>query len=230
MNWINFKGMDSGALEGLIIRELPPISKPPLRFETTVIDGRDGDITESLGYLAYDRTAKIGLAMDYDINHIIQFFKGKGSAIFSNEPDKVYNCEIFDSINFERLVRFRVADVKFHTQPFKYLKYEPPVILEIDAETELQVTNVGNETSKPIIILYGQGIVTISLNDHAIFQVNIDDEYVVIDSENEEAYNESVLKNRFMVGQFPTLKTGLNVITWTGNLTKIEVQPKSRWL
>lgn len=230
MNWINFKGIDSRDLEGLIICQLPPISKPQMRTETTVIEGKDGDITESLGYSSYDKTLKIGVSVGFDINQIIKYFGGKGEAIFSNEPDKVYNCEIFDKIAFERLVKFKTANVKFHTQPFKYLRDEQPVVLEISEETQLEIVNFGNEKSKPIITLYGEGIVTISLNDHAIFQINIDDEYVVIDSENEEAYKENILKNRYMVGQFPILETGSNIITWVGSLTKIEIQPKSRWV
>ena len=41
---------------------------------------------------------------------------------------------------------------------------------------------------------------------------------------------DTVLKNRNMVGEFPNLKSGINKISWSGNLTKIEIQPKSRWL
>lgn len=230
MSWINFKGADSRDLKGLVLCELPPISKPQIRIETTVIEGKNGDISESLGYSAYDKTLKIGLSAGFDINQIIKYFSGKGEVIFSNEPDKAYNCEIFDGVDFERLVKFRTANIKFHTQPFKYLKDEQPTILVIEDEKELEVKNVGNEVSKPIITLYGEEIVTISINNHAIFRINIDDNCVVIDSENEEAFKENTLKNRYMMGQFPSLELGLNIITWTGTLSKIKIYPKSRWL
>ena len=52
----------------------------------------------------------------------------------------------------------------------------------------------------------------------------------MIDSINEEAYKNETLKNRNMSGEFPILESGVNIITWTGNLTKIKVEPKSRWL
>lgn len=229
-NYIIWNGRDSRDLEGLIICELPPITKPKMRIETTEIDGKDGDILENIGYSSYAKTLKIGLTKDYDINEIIEYFTGKGEVVFSNEPDKYYVCEIFDEINFERLVRFKTADVNFHTQPFKYLLNEQPITLEINDETELEVTNAGLQVSKPIITLFGDGIVTISINDHAIFEINIDDEFVVIDSEKEEAYKGNILKNRSMVGKFPTLNSGSNIITWVGNLERIEVLPKSRWL
>ena len=54
--------------------------------------------------------------------------------------------------------------------------------------------------------------------------------YIVVDSLNEEAYKEGILKNRQMTGQFPVLKPGLNTISWSGSLTKLKVEPKSRWL
>lgn len=53
---------------------------------------------------------------------------------------------------------------------------------------------------------------------------------VTIDSLKEEAYLDGVYKNRNMLGEFPKLEVGKNTISWTGTLTKIEIQPKSRWL
>ena len=53
---------------------------------------------------------------------------------------------------------------------------------------------------------------------------------VTIDSLEEEAYHEGVYKNRNMLGEFPKLSVGKNTISWTGTLTKISIEPKSRWL
>ena len=92
------------------------------------------------------------------------------------------------------------------------------------------ITNQGLENSKPIITLYGSGDVTFNLNGIDVFTVNIDSDYITIDSEKQEAYKNGTLKNRKMNGDFPLLKPGINTITWTGTLTKIIVDPKSRWL
>lgn len=201
-----------------------------MRIETTVIDGLDGDIRENLGFDSYDKIMKIALTRNFNINEIIQYLSGKGEIIFSNEPDKFYNAEIVESIDFERLIKFRIATVKIHVQPYKYLVYEAPVSLEITNEYSVFVENVGIENSKPVIILFGDGIVEISINYVAIFQINIDDEFVIIDSLLEESYKGNVLKNRLMTGEFPKLQVGGNIISWTGNLTRIIVKPKPRWL
>lgn len=120
MSYIELNGVRNTDLTGLLIQSLPPISKPAMRTEIEEIDGRDGDIITELGYAAYDRTVKIGLYGRFDINEVIAFFASKGKAVFSDEPDKYFFYNIIEQIDFERLLRFREAQVTFHCQPFKY--------------------------------------------------------------------------------------------------------------
>ena len=150
----------------------------------------------------------------------------------SNEPDKVYKCQIIEKIDYNKLLRFKTATVKFYTQPFKYKKDEPKVSLNINEETSIVVNNIGLEKSKPIIKLTGSGTVAIQLNGATIFNYNFPDNEseVIIDSIKEEAYLNGFYKNRNMTGEFPILELGENTISWSGNLTKIEIDPKSRWL
>lgn len=120
MNYVILNGVKSTLIKGLMIQELPPVSKPLIRTKREEIDGRDGDIVTKLGYSAYDKEMSIGLFGDFDINEVIAFFDSEGAVIFSNEPDKYYLYEIYEQIDFERLIRFRTATVKFHVQPFKF--------------------------------------------------------------------------------------------------------------
>ena len=231
MSYIIWKNKNSNEISGLLITELPPISKPKMRTSTTEIDGLDGDIVEYLGYKSYDKTISIGLTRNYDLNAIMSYFNGDGELILSNEPDKYYKAQIIDTIDYNKLINFKTAKVKFHVQPYKYLNSESSLILEINDETSLNVENKGLEKSKPIITLYGSGTIQLLINNLSVCSVNIEeDEYITIDSEKEEAYFGSVLKNRQMQGDFPILNSGINNVSWTGNLTKIESQPKSRWL
>ena len=96
----------------------------------------------------------------------------------------------------------------------------------------LKITNVGLEKSKPIITLEGTGTIEISLNGFNLFKYVFpeNETKVVIDSLEEEAYLDNVLKNRNMLGTFPIFEVGENTISWSGNLTKISIEPKSRWL
>ena len=232
MSKINWKGIDSDTITGLIISELPPISKPKMKTTITKIDGRDGDIIEELGYESYTKGIKVGLSKNYDIDEVIKYFTGSGDLIMSNEPDKVYKCQILEKIDYNKLLRFKTATVKFYTQPFKYKKDEQKVVLNIDTETSISVDNIGLEKSKPIIKLTGSGTVAIQLNGATVFNYTFpeNESEVIIDSIQEEAYLNGFYKNRNMAGEFPILDIGENTISWSGNLTKIEIEPKSRWL
>lgn len=117
---ITLNGQESSDIEGLLIQSLPPISKPLMRTQIEEIDGRDGDVITKLGFSAYTKQITIGLYGDFDIDEVIAYFNSEGTVTFSNEPDKYYNYQIIDQIDFERLIRFRTATVTFHVQPFKY--------------------------------------------------------------------------------------------------------------
>lgn len=229
---IIWKNIDSRTIEGLIICELPPITKPKMKTAVIQIDGRDGDIIEELGYESYTKIVKIGLTRNYDINKVIKYFTGSGDLNLSNESDKIYKCRIIDKIDYEKLLRFKTAVVKFHTQPFKYLKEEEEYGLEITTETSLIVNNIGLEMSKPIITLSGSGTITLSVNNSTVFNYTFpeNETEVVIDSQEEEAYLNGVYKNRNMTGVFPKLEPGENEISWSGSLNKIKIEPKSRWI
>lgn len=229
---IIWKGTASTTIAGLLITELPPITRAAMRQDRTEIDGRDGDIEEDLGYEAYKKTVRIGLTRDYDVDAIAKYFSGTGELVISNEPNKVYKASCKDSIDFEKLLRFKTADVKFAVQPFKYLKDEAPVVQTITSSLPISkvVNNAGLEVSKPLIKLEGSGIINLTVNALAVCDITIDEAYVWLDSEALEAYITGKLKNQMMNGNFPLLQPGANTIGWTGALTKITVYPRSRWL
>ena len=229
---ITWKNKSSKEIEGLIITNTPPITKPKMKVDKIEIDGRDGDIIEKVGYESYTKNVGIGLARKYDIDEVIKYFTGDGELILSDEPDKVYIASIFDDVDYERLLQIRKATVKFHVQPYKYLKDESKVSLSITTQTSVEVENKGLEVSKPIFMLEGSGTIEIAVNGINIFKYTFPngENKVIVDSLKEEAYLEGVYKNRNMLGESPKLEVGNNTISWTGTLTKIEIEPKSRWL
>ena len=358
MNYIEINGIKSTLVQGLIIQALPPITKPKMRTSVEEIDGRDGDIITELGYSAYDKEISIGLYGDFKIDDVISYFSKSGEVVFSNEPDKYYNFAILDQIDFERLIRFKTAKVKFHVQPFKYsdvdrvynvdnnyIKLLPynntvngitasytggklnlkgtatqnaefyiPIVLEkmvasnysliatssgtvngsairlisespIDRNSfgqgyvsltnngtakksaydtgsliykyvwlfvpkgttvngnvtiilknddlhGITIVNRGNIISRPKITIYGTGNVDLSINNSLILTLNINDNYIIVDSAELNAYNENGLKNRLVKGDISNvyLNVGENSITWTGNIDSVNIKNFSRWL
>lgn len=232
-NYIILNGNISTNIQGLLIQSLPPISKPKIRTQVEEIDGRDGDIITPLGYGAYDKQLSIGLYGDFDIDEVIKYFDTKGIVIFSNEPDKYYNYQITEQIDFERLIRFRTATVTMHMQPFKYSAEDNSKEFNINNETSIQIRNTGNIYSKPKMIITGSGNIGIYLNEVQIFQIELGElGNITIDTNLMEAYNETNLLNRLVTGNYDNFKlnVGNNIISWTGSITKIEIDNYSRWI
>ena len=157
-NTITLNGIESTEIAGLLIQSLPPISKPLMRTEIEEIDGRDGDIVTSLGFSAYNKELTIGLYGDFDINEVISYFTSQGTVIFSNEPDKYYNYQIIEQIDFERLVRYRTATVTLHTQPFKYSTDENARTFDVNLLNASTFTQTNNGVTATV----QNGVLTVS--------------------------------------------------------------------
>jgi predicted phage tail component-like protein len=231
MNYIIWNNKDSREIKGLLISELPPITKPNMRVKETVIDGVDGSIIEELGYESYDKSIIIGLKIGADVDKIIEFFTGNGEIVFSNEPDKYYIARIIKNIDYERMLRYRVANVTFRVQPFKYNRVE--VAREATSERQsMIVENLGNHTAKPLITISGSGTVELTVNGNLVCRYTFPsgENTVLLDSEKQDAYWENTLKNRNMIGDFPIFEKGNNVVAWSGSVESIRIKKYSRWL
>ena len=235
-NYIILNDRSSEEIPGLLIQELPPISKPLLRNQIEEIDGRDGDIVMPLGYAAYDKDVSIGLYGKFDVDDVIDYFNSEGKVVFSNEPDKYYKYQILNQIDFERLVRFRTATVTFHVQPFKFANNEKSKTYTSFDNNSITVRNNGNYYSRPKITVFGTGTINLSLNGNQLFVINLGSQaaQITIDAEQLEAYDEdtNVLMNRSVDGDYDNLrlKVGTNTISWSGSVTKIVINKYSRWI
>lgn len=237
MNTITINGVDSSEIQGLLIQNLPPITKPKMRTRIEEIDGKNGDLITNLGFSAYDKEFDIGLYNNYDLDAIISFFNSSGTITFSNESDKFYYFDLFEQIDFEKLIRFKIAKVKMHVQPFKYSLLENTQTFDITNSTEnVQITNTGNYISKPVLSITGTGTINLYLNSYQVFIIDLGESEttITINVADLEAHNTDTgeLMNRQVTGDYEnfSLNVGLNTITWTGSISQIQLSNYSRWL
>lgn len=227
MDNFSFKGVSSTSFN-VIVNSLPPISKPPMRVEETEIDGVDGIIFEDLGYESYEKKIKITIT-ENNIDELISWLNGEGHLVLSNEPDKYYKAKVIEQIDFERLIKYEPVEITFRVQPFKYK--EELKIFNITTEKSVNVYNTGNTISKPIITITGTGNIEVNLNGNHQFTLDMtEDNVIILDSEKQDAYYGITLKNRKMNGEFIELNPGKNEISWTGSITKIDINNQSRWI
>lgn len=236
--YIIINGVSSRNIDGLLIQSLPPITKPKIRTSIEEIDGRDGDIVTTLGYAAYDKTITIGLKGDYNVDDVIGYFNTSGKITFSNELDKYYNFAIYDTIDFNKLIRFKTANINLHVQPFKYSVDEPPIVNNNTREQtiiDIPVRNMGNIYSKPKLTITGSNTITVYLGNTQIFSIDLSaaGETIIIDAAEMNATDGAGnYLNRQVTGDYNNfvLATGSNNIRVTGTSTKVTLENYSRWI
>lgn len=234
--YVIINGKSSESIRGLIVSELAPIRKPQMRVLTETVDGKAGDINTPLGYEAYDKPVKIGLAGNYDIDEIIDYFNSEGIVIFSNEPDKYYRFSIYSDIDFDKLLRFKTATVNFHIQPFKYPVNEKELTFEITSDPEtIAVFNAGNYHSLPVISITASDDISVSLNGSEILLIEFgdDEKTITINAEELNAYFEDkTLANRLITGDYDNIKLvrGWNNLTFTGAVSEVKISNYTRFL
>lgn len=126
------------------------------------------------------------------------------------------------------------------TYNYIYLKVGPNVALNFDIYVSLRkdgqnysVINKGNIYSEPTLTIFGAGTINLYINEIQTFVISLgDEEYIVIDSSEMEAYKENILKNRLVMGDYENfqLNEGINTISFTGGVTKFLLESYSRWL
>lgn len=235
--YIVLNNVSSRSIKGLLISELPPISKPLQRTQIETVDGRDGDIITPLGFSAYDKILKIALTYDYDIDDIINYFNSEGKVVFSNEPDKYYKYAIYEQIDFERLIRFKTAEVVFHCQPFKYSDTESTKTFNFASSDpkSLTIRNNGNIYSRPTLTITGSGDIDIMFDGYQLLSLNLGTNQTIVinaDTMNATSSDGGTLLNRLVIGDYDKIKLniGSNIISFTGSVSKILINNYSRWI
>ena len=98
----------------------------------------------------------------------------------------------------------------------------------LTASTSL-LNNPGSVYSEPTITVYGSGEITLMVGTQIVELTDIEDS-ITLNTSLMEAYKGDLSMNSCMSGEFPTLLPGSNVISWTGNVTKVVVLPNWRYL
>mgnify|MGYP000201263401 CR=1 FL=1 len=91
------------------------------------------------------------------------------------------------------------------------------------------INNPGSVYSEPVITVYGSGEITLMVGMTIVELDGITDS-ITLDTPLMEAYKDTNSMNGCMSGDFPTLLPGQNAVSWTGNVTKVVIQPNWRYL
>ncbi len=216
---------------GIRVTELPPITLPSERISFVDVPGRSGSLTKTEGDDVYEDlllTATCIVQNTERLDEIATYLKGDGRVSFANREEGFYHARIVNQIPFDVILRgnlHRRFAVNFRCKPFFYLDDSPTYSLT----RSTFLTNPGAVHSEPVITVYGSGDITLMVG-MSIIELSGVNGSITLDTPLMEAYSNGVSANCQMSGDFPTLSTGATAISWTGNVSRVTVQPNWRTL
>ena len=209
----------------------PSIASAEKKYETTEVEGRDGSLTRFLGYDDLKFSLNFNILFQSDIKQKLREIKGvlaqASTLSFDDSPNFYYKIKQAQISETESVIKASgVFSVEFIAEPYEYQKTS----LTSYTTKPISLTNQTTTTALPVIKIYGTGTVVLSVNGTGITLTGLTSS-IVLDSELQEAYTGLTTNmNSSMNGNFPVLRIGNNTITWTGTVTKVEIDPQWRWL
>ncbi|AXY08559.1 phage tail protein [Bacillus thuringiensis LM1212] len=213
----------------LCMVERPNIPTSKKKIEFIDVDGREnGALTKEKGYEDVEFTVKFNLLEDENIKPLLRKIKAwiMSAKIVSFTDDYVYrkikSVEIGDIDN--EIEEYGKFEVLFKADPYEYAIEQP-----ITITNPITIMNQGTLHSLPKLTIYGTGNITIQINGIS-FQVKNVNSFVIVDSDLMECYYNTTPMNDKMVGKFPTFKEGENAISWSGSVSKIDIETRWRYI
>ena len=234
--WFSFKGRISHDF-GLFVREKNTHEGASRDISFEKVAGRSGD-------LIIDNGSYNNVVISYDmkmLNDTGFSFEEVARQIKAWLLAEQGYFKLFDSYDLEYFRYGAYADgvsleqdgkdkeigyipISFNCKPFRYSFEGQNVVTFTESGT---ITNNEFYPSKPYMKIYGNGEITLSVNDKSWKFTDVE-EYIEVDSEIMNAYKGIDPLNHKMTGEyFPEFKVGDNSISWVGEVEKIEIIP--RW-
>lgn len=230
-SYIFYNNQNSNDLD-LIIEKTPEIPSSKIKYETIDIDGGE-PLTKIKGF--EDTTFTIDFAYFADREEYLMKKARIDSWLLSETNKyltysldefiiyKVKQISISNTTTTSRILRH--FSVTFTCTGLKYMTkgLEPLEVIS----SGMTLNNFGSYESKPLLKIYGSGNISVSIGGKS-FTINNVVDYVNVDSEIKECYKDATNKGKDMTGEWLILPIGLSIVSWTGNITKLEITPRWR--
>lgn len=208
--------------------------RPSEQVDVYQIPYRNEDLVIHSGrYMPYIQEFEFALQNPALISQINSWLSGKGKLYLENDyeqfnRDGFYIASVIDGWTYDHDIQgddVYVFTVKFKVDPFFY--HNSGETKKTFITQPIKLYNSGTIYSEPYIRINGSGNITLTINSQLITLTDIVD-YIEIDSALMVAYKDTLNEGRKMSGEFPVLDVGLNNISWTGNVTSVEIKTRVR--
>jgi len=222
--------------KGIVLQSMDWFKKPQRRNEQTYVDGKDGATTTEYGYAPFAIPASIGLTDMTKLDEVIALLDGTGVLTFSGDPGKYRNAKVLEQVDYQKLLKFKVADVQFFIEdPYRYVSSES---VQTIVSTPATIVNSGTAIALPLLKVVGAGIVELTLNGISMtYEYPSGESYFHLDCATMDTYYDvpTALRNRSItmspIDTIPVLNVGNNTLTLdSGSITSVEVTKRTRYL
>lgn len=219
---------------GISIVARPNIPSPKQKTKTYDIPGSDGTYTEFFGYEDISIVVEFNKKCKDNLNDYIRkinkwlYHVTERKLIFSDNPGYYYRVKrvVVDDKTRTR-IKYTRFNVTFICEAYQYAN-ESQYELEISPGTQL--INPYFEESLPVIKIYGEGYMKLSINDQVV-EVNVG-QSIIINSDKKLTYRDDLtMCNSSQKGEYPKLAPGVNRIAidkGTGRLDRLLIQTNFR--
>lgn len=218
---------------GIRLQSMPEVIRPEERVNHIVIPGRAGELTQLEGeavYNSYIQTIPIAVNTETAVRAAEAWLRGDGYVTFSGQPDLKQRARVINAVTFKKHSRnsdWWDAEVQFYCEP---LKEAATTEADIEVTTSgATVTNPGDVDAKPRIEITGSGDITLQMGGNALVLYGVTSG-MIVDSDTEWVLKNGVPQQGIYTGKFPVLKPGDNTVAFTGNVSKLTITPRWRYL
>lgn len=234
IHWFSYKGKSSDSF-GLYIQKKNSFDSAERDVSYQSVPGRNGDIIIDNGrYKNLDLPYSIGIVSESEFIQSIDDLKNwliPETSYYqlydSYDPAHYRLASVSDGLSIEQLLsNYGTTTLKFNCKPFRYSFFGNRVTTLTQSGSAIK--NRERYSSLPYMRIFGSGDITLFVNDTAFYFYDVN-EFVEIDSDMMNCFkNTSNLNNQMQSDGFPVFDVGKNIISWTGNVEKIEVKPRWR--
>lgn len=212
----------------------PAIIKPKRKMQTTQIPGSNREVVDMEdAWEPYEQPYEMFVyGEDYDsinelMDEVLMLLNKSGWQTLVDE----YDTDHFRLACFEgaldsdnRSTRMGKFSVKFKCRPERFLVSGN---IGVNVPTGNSLINPTVYKAKPLIHVEGIAGGTLTIGSTTITFTDIDD-YLNVDCDTMNVYRlPSENKNSLMEGDYPVLKSGENIVSFTGGITSVTITP--RW-
>lgn len=234
--YFEYKGINSLDMH-LRIRNEISFPSPEADIEFIEVLGRDGELAidnDRLKGVNFPIPVTLNTPSDKtveevatDISNWLKNDIGWHPLSFSGSPKYEYVALCYEQFDIaETLKNYGKTVITFRLKPYKRFKEEETIVLT----NGQMLNNPSKRASKPLIYIEGDGDITLKNNDVDWLVLTNVDENITIDSESMSVFKGILPRFPKMKSHlkplFPILWSGDNEISWTGDVTKVEITPR----